>query len=318
MPEALRKNLKPTVGPLDFGSEGSMVEPRRSLRRSSVHSGSRDCDASARRLTKVEATTDNESMANASGAHGKLLTVEPAKPTAKVAKPKVINSTSKLAGSLFAAKLMEAPRRRNTFSMPESIQAMCGRGHIVPVEPQHKDAAKQTVGSKTEAKSHQKLAVRKTNVDRPTGERKPSSKAPHEKPAKKAEADNRIILPGLMTSPVRKPVTTSSAKNAAASPIRPTVMPGSILAAPLNPPTPSAVKTVKKVTLPPLETAAATSSSSKDQLTIRKLESQLAELQAQFEQLSILRHTSAEKLLEDFRKQAASRDEGKLLGWQPC
>lgn len=37
---------------------------------------------------------------------------------------KPTNSTSKLAGSLFAPVLLDEPRRRNTFSMPDSTPSV--------------------------------------------------------------------------------------------------------------------------------------------------------------------------------------------------
>lgn len=56
--------------------------------------------------------------------HGKLLNVqmEEEKEVKKAlpAKKAGMNSTSKLAGSLFTPVLFNEPRRRNTFSMPES------------------------------------------------------------------------------------------------------------------------------------------------------------------------------------------------------
>jgi hypothetical protein len=59
-----------------------------------------------------------------SDSHGKLLNVqmEEEKEVKKglPAKKTGMNSTSKLAGSLFTPVLFNEPRRRNTFSMPES------------------------------------------------------------------------------------------------------------------------------------------------------------------------------------------------------
>lgn len=96
-------------------------------------------------------------------------------------------------------------------------------------------------------------------------------------------SDDRVIMPNLMSSPTKKSTTPKIVKKGA-NPIVPI---------PRSP---------KKVSI----SMAALKNSSE----FAKLEERIGNLRTQFEQLSMLRSTSAETLLDEYKKNVAIRDKG--------